>query len=312
MKLWGYFWSVHKANCSLFWYSTQLWSLPGEETSSKHWKALPNSTKCVSGAVKYVLSRQLNLESPALGIPTPEISWKRHGKDLSKEERISTGALQGQDYASTSWLEVRRTNISDSGKYMCVASNGFPPSVAKTYFLHVKCEYQITEPLSNLILRTYFDGETSMNPTIVGSIGIYRAFWPTWSIPMIPDIWGPLTFNKLYTYLKIKSILSMYSSYNKKTSTDLCLHCVRNRYLLSVLFNVHKSGLSVMIFGSIFYLSDKPKVILSVKHLSTEVSQIRCNVEGYPVIQRFGIKKKVRGTVPCMYWVEYSSTYVRI
>ncbi len=41
--------------------------------------------------------------------------------------------------------------------------------------------------------------------------------------------------------------------------------------------------------------SDKPNVQLSVRHLTSNRAELSCQTEAYPVIQRFGIKRKDKG-----------------
>lgn len=38
-------------------------------------------------------------------------------------------------------LALTKVTRSEMGTYMCIASNGVPPSVSKQMMLHVNCEY---------------------------------------------------------------------------------------------------------------------------------------------------------------------------
>lgn len=45
-------------------------------------------------------------------------------------------------------LTLSKVTRSEMGTYMCIASNGVPPSVSKRMMLHVHCEYEAKIPIS--------------------------------------------------------------------------------------------------------------------------------------------------------------------
>lgn len=53
-------------------------------------------------------------------------------------------------------LNLTRVNRADMGAYLCIASNGVPPSVSKRIILDVECKYR-TISLNNIIvlIKTY-------------------------------------------------------------------------------------------------------------------------------------------------------------
>lgn len=59
-------------------------------------------------------------------------------------------------------LNLTRVNRADMGAYLCIASNGVPPSVSKRIILDVECEYR-TISLNNIIvlIKTYSERYTT-------------------------------------------------------------------------------------------------------------------------------------------------------
>lgn len=54
---------------------------------------------------------------------------------------------------NTSTFSIPRVNRLDMGAYLCIASNGIPPSVSKRVMLIVHCEYMKPLPLFKLVFR---------------------------------------------------------------------------------------------------------------------------------------------------------------
>ncbi|GJQ77107.1 hypothetical protein Trydic_g23676 [Trypoxylus dichotomus] len=72
----------------------------------------------------------VNLKCVARGSPEPSITWKREGGDLI---RLPTGEEVASVNGST--LNISRVNRRQMGPYLCIASNGVPPSVSKRIML---------------------------------------------------------------------------------------------------------------------------------------------------------------------------------
>uniref|UniRef100_A0A182N8R1 Ig-like domain-containing protein n=1 Tax=Anopheles dirus TaxID=7168 RepID=A0A182N8R1_9DIPT len=70
----------------------------------------------------------VTLKCAASGSPTPSIIWRREGN-----EPISTGATS----LNSSTFSISRVNRLHMGAYLCIASNGIPPSVSKRVMLIV-------------------------------------------------------------------------------------------------------------------------------------------------------------------------------
>ncbi|XP_035796453.1 lachesin-like isoform X1 [Anopheles albimanus] len=71
----------------------------------------------------------VTLKCAASGSPDPSIIWRREGN-----EPISTGAATS---LNSSTFSISRVNRLHMGAYLCIASNGIPPSVSKRVMLIV-------------------------------------------------------------------------------------------------------------------------------------------------------------------------------
>ncbi|XP_024876126.1 lachesin-like [Temnothorax curvispinosus] len=68
----------------------------------------------------------VSLTCKATGSPTPNIRWKRDdGSKISINKTLSVAEWEGET------LEMARISRLDMGAYLCIASNGIPPSVSK-------------------------------------------------------------------------------------------------------------------------------------------------------------------------------------
>ncbi|XP_014487307.1 PREDICTED: lachesin-like isoform X2 [Dinoponera quadriceps] len=68
----------------------------------------------------------VSLTCKATGSPTPNIRWKRDdGSKISINKTLSVAEWEGET------LEMARISRLDMGAYLCIASNGIPPTVSK-------------------------------------------------------------------------------------------------------------------------------------------------------------------------------------
>lgn len=68
----------------------------------------------------------VSLTCKATGSPTPSIRWKRDdGSKISINKTLSVAEWEGET------LEMARISRLDMGAYLCIASNGIPPTVSK-------------------------------------------------------------------------------------------------------------------------------------------------------------------------------------
>ncbi|XP_017873083.1 PREDICTED: hemicentin-2, partial [Drosophila arizonae] len=78
----------------------------------------------------------VTLKCAATGSPTPTITWRREGGELIP---LPNGA-EAIAY-NGSFLTIAKVNRLNMGAYLCIASNGIPPTVSKRVMLIVHCKY---------------------------------------------------------------------------------------------------------------------------------------------------------------------------
>uniref|UniRef100_A0A1B0EWS2 Uncharacterized protein n=1 Tax=Phlebotomus papatasi TaxID=29031 RepID=A0A1B0EWS2_PHLPP len=83
----------------------------------------------------------VSLHCAAVGSPEPTITWRRErGKPL-----LSVGSRETVFSAEGPSLMIPRVNRHHMGAYLCIASNGIPPTVSKRIMVIVNCEYNDEE-----------------------------------------------------------------------------------------------------------------------------------------------------------------------
>ncbi|KZC09936.1 Lachesin, partial [Dufourea novaeangliae] len=82
----------------------------------------------------------------ARGYPEPEIAWKREdGADIISRAGHSGGKTKINS-AEGETLTLSKVTRSEMGVYLCIASNGVPPSVSKRMMLHVHFHPMVQVP----------------------------------------------------------------------------------------------------------------------------------------------------------------------
>jgi neurotrimin len=76
----------------------------------------------------------VNMSCEARGSPRPKIMWKREDNEMI---RYKGGLVPSVDGNSLVIPSASRVHI---GEYLCIASNGVPPSISKRIVLRVQCE----------------------------------------------------------------------------------------------------------------------------------------------------------------------------
>ncbi|EDX18544.1 GD15495 [Drosophila simulans] len=79
----------------------------------------------------------------ARGHPKPKITWRREdGREIiarnGSHQKTKAQSVEGE------MLTLSKITRSEMGAYMCIASNGVPPTVSKRMKLQVHCEYHYT------------------------------------------------------------------------------------------------------------------------------------------------------------------------
>lgn len=75
----------------------------------------------------------------ARGYPEPKITWKREDSGTIVT-RNAGGKIARLSAVEGSVLTLTKVTRSEMGAYLCIASNGVPPSVSKRMMLHVNCK----------------------------------------------------------------------------------------------------------------------------------------------------------------------------
>lgn len=87
----------------------------------------------------------VTMQCRANGSPAPTIRWKR---DDNFKLNINK-SLSVTEWESNT-LELSKVSRGDMGGYLCIASNGIPPSVSKRIKLSIDCKYLFTYSSNNL------------------------------------------------------------------------------------------------------------------------------------------------------------------
>ncbi|XP_050343444.1 lachesin-like isoform X1 [Nymphalis io] len=75
----------------------------------------------------------ISLTCAATGSPHPQITWRReHSKPIIVSDGVQVSSLEGPV------LNISRVNRQHAGAYLCIASNGVPPTVSKRIMLTVE------------------------------------------------------------------------------------------------------------------------------------------------------------------------------
>ncbi|KAI4490242.1 hypothetical protein M0802_010820 [Mischocyttarus mexicanus] len=82
----------------------------------------------------------------ARGYPKPEIVWKREDGSEIISRGGSTGSRTKTPTAVGELLVLSKITRSEMGAYLCIASNGVPPSVSKRIMLHVHFHPMVQVP----------------------------------------------------------------------------------------------------------------------------------------------------------------------
>ncbi|XP_050545663.1 lachesin-like isoform X2 [Daktulosphaira vitifoliae] len=103
----------------------------------------PNIVDEESSASTMAVREGLNisLSCKAKGYPEPKIVWKReNGFDITIDRREKAERFHGDT------LNLTKVARSDMGSYLCIASNGVPPSVSKRIVLDVEFSPMLVVP----------------------------------------------------------------------------------------------------------------------------------------------------------------------
>ncbi|CAH1391120.1 unnamed protein product [Nezara viridula] len=82
----------------------------------------------------------------ARGFPPPKVTWRREDGGEIILRSSTTGHKSKVSIVEGETLILSKVTRSEMGVYMCIASNGVPPTVSKRLMLHVHFHPQIQVP----------------------------------------------------------------------------------------------------------------------------------------------------------------------
>ncbi|XP_046746079.1 lachesin-like isoform X1 [Diprion similis] len=86
-------------------------------------------------------NQNITLTCKADGFPTPKLRWRREdGQGISVDRRKKVPAYEGEQ------LNLTRISRTEMGAYLCIATNGVPPSVSKRIIVDVEFSPMIWVP----------------------------------------------------------------------------------------------------------------------------------------------------------------------
>ncbi|XP_021937032.1 lachesin-like isoform X3 [Zootermopsis nevadensis] len=86
-------------------------------------------------------NQNITLTCKADGFPTPKLMWRREdGQGISIERRKKVNVYNGEQ------LNLTRISRTEMGAYLCIATNGVPPSVSKRIIVDVEFSPMIWVP----------------------------------------------------------------------------------------------------------------------------------------------------------------------
>lgn len=98
-------------------------------------------TESTQSTVAIRENQNISLTCKADGFPTPKIMWRREdGQAISVERRKKVNVYDGEQ------LNLTRISRTEMGAYLCIATNGVPPSVSKRIIVDVEFSPMIWVP----------------------------------------------------------------------------------------------------------------------------------------------------------------------
>ncbi|XP_057650864.1 lachesin [Diorhabda carinulata] len=98
-------------------------------------------TESTQSTVAVRENQNISLTCKADGFPTPKIMWRREdGQAISVERRKKVNVYEGDQ------LNLTRISRTEMGAYLCIATNGVPPSVSKRIIVDVEFSPMIWVP----------------------------------------------------------------------------------------------------------------------------------------------------------------------
>ncbi|XP_029055933.1 matrix-remodeling-associated protein 5-like isoform X3 [Osmia bicornis bicornis] len=125
----------------------------------------------------------LRLRCRATGTPKPTVTWRREdGRNITL--RTEHGAQRVKSYEGEE-LHLRGILRQEMGSYLCIASNGVPPTVSKRYYVNVRFKPLIK--VSNELVAAPANSDVVLHCYVESSPKALNTWYREDGIKLLPD-----------------------------------------------------------------------------------------------------------------------------
>ncbi|XP_051154279.1 lachesin [Leptopilina boulardi] len=140
----------------------------------------------------------IRLKCVATGTPEPTVTWKREdGRSISIRENGSKKVTAFSKYEGEI-LELSGVSRQEMGNYLCIASNGVPPSVSKRYSVQV--QFQPVSKVSNQLVAAPLNSDVTLQCYVEASPQTMNTWYRNISEKLLPSDKYTMTEHALTDY----------------------------------------------------------------------------------------------------------------
>ncbi|XP_057333653.1 lachesin [Microplitis mediator] len=139
----------------------------------------------------------IKLRCVAMGIPQPTVTWRREdGRNITLREegreKISVKSFEGETLNLTGILR------SEMGNYLCIASNGVPPTISKRY--NVQVHFQPLIKVTNQLVGAPVNRNVTLQCTVEASPRAMNTWYRDKGDKLLPSIKYTMSESALNDY----------------------------------------------------------------------------------------------------------------